>query len=100
VRRQRQDFRITCWCPDYATRDKVAVAIDVALSQTAFIDLPDGTAARLIFRNGATSDRAEDEGLYRRDLIYSAEYATITTESQPAMLFGGGTVDAVTPYLG
>jgi hypothetical protein len=100
VRRQRQDFRITCWCPDYATRDSIAVAIDVSLSQIAFIYLPDGTSARLIFRNGATMDRAEDAGLYRRDLIYSIEYATITTENQPAMLFGGGTVDAVTPYLG
>jgi len=100
VRRQRQDFRLTCWCPDFATRDTVAAAIDLALSQIAFIDLPDGTAARLVFRNGATSDRAEDAGLYRRDLVYSVEYATIATENQPAMLFGGGTLDAVTPYLG
>jgi hypothetical protein len=100
VRRQLQNFRITCWCPDYLTRDTVAAAIDVYLAQIAFLDLPDGSAARMIFRNGETSDRSEDASLYRRDLIYSIEYATTTTEYQPAMLIGAGTLDAVTTYLG
>ena len=65
-----------------------------------FIDLPDVTAARLTFHNGETSDRVVDAALYRRDLIYSIEYATVATEYQPAMLIGGGTLDAVTTYLG
>ena len=100
VRRQTQTFRITCWCPDYATRDAVAAAIDAALASLAFITLPDGTAARLRGVGGETTDRAEDAALFRRDLIYEAEYATTVTQTQPAMLIGAGVVDAVNTYLG
>ncbi|HEX3350139.1 MAG TPA: hypothetical protein VHS58_18775, partial [Acetobacteraceae bacterium] len=42
ARRQQQGFRITCWCPDPATRDACAVAIDTALAQVTFLTLADG----------------------------------------------------------
>ncbi|GAN76362.1 hypothetical protein [Acidisphaera rubrifaciens] len=100
VRRQTQTFRITCWCPDYATRDVIAAAIDTALAPLAFITLPDGTAARLRGTGGETTDRAEDAALFRRDLTYEVEYATTVVQTQPAMLIGVGVVDAVNTYLG
>ena len=100
VRRQTQTFRITCWCPDYATRDAIAAAIDSALVPLAFITLPDGTAGRLRGTGGETTDRAEDAALFRRDLIYEVEYATTITQTQPAMLIGVGVVDAVNTFLG
>jgi hypothetical protein len=33
-------------------------------------------------------DEAQTAQLYRRDLIYTAEYPTIARETLPAMLFG------------
>jgi uncharacterized protein YaiE (UPF0345 family) len=35
TRRQRQSFRITCWCPDPASRDATASAIDAATGTNA-----------------------------------------------------------------
>lgn len=93
VRRQRQSFRIVCWCSDPSIRDTVAAAIDVALAPLHFISLADGTDARLIFSGGATLDRSEDAALYRRDLLYDVEYATTIFAVQPVMLFGTGTVN-------
>jgi len=88
VRRQVQSFRIICWCPTPLLRDATASAIDTSLAVMRFITLPDGTAARLIFVGTTTFDQSQDAILYRRDLIYSVEYATTVTDQQPSMLFG------------
>ena len=95
LRRQVQSFRVTCWCPSPAIRDQVASAIDLALAQSLFIALPDGTGGRLLSAGGATIDRAEDAALYRRDLVCSVEYPTTITQIQPAMLYGAGIVNAI-----
>jgi hypothetical protein len=88
IRRQEQNFRITCWCPTPATRDATATAIDQSLSDVRFITLADGTSGRLIYIGTAVFDQSQNASLYRRDLTYSVEYATILAGSQPAMLFG------------
>lgn len=88
VRRQKQDFQITCWCPDFASRDTVAAGVDVALAQQRFLLLADGSVGRLLFVRSETSDRGEDAALYRRDLVYSVEYPTTVTQTLPSMLFG------------
>lgn len=92
TRRQEQRFRITCWCPDPATRDATASAIDAALAQLRFIALPDGSSGRLLFRSNAVTDRAEDATLYRRDLVYSVEYPTTLAALLPTMLFADITI--------
>jgi len=88
LRRQVQGFRIICWCPTPLLRDAVAAAIDTSLAAMRFIALPDGSAARLIFSGNAVLDQSQDAILYRRDLIYTVEYATTVTALQPSMLFG------------
>ena len=95
TRRQTQGFRLACFCPDPATRDAVAAAIDAAFAARRFLALPDGSAARLLFAGGASLDDAQQAGLYRRDLLYAAEYATTESETQVAMLFGTGSVGAI-----
>jgi hypothetical protein len=92
TRRQRQNFRVTCWCPDPATRDRAGAAVDAALSASAFIGLADGTSGHLRFVSSALSDRAEDAGLFRRDLVYSVDYATTVASVLPSMIFGDATV--------
>lgn len=88
TRRQRQGFRVVCWCPDPTLRDGVGAAIDAALSATDFLGLPDGMAGRLRFMASTVSDRAQDAALYRRDLLYSVDYATTLRRIQPCFLFG------------
>jgi hypothetical protein len=88
TRRQRQGFRISLWCPDPATRDACASAIDAALSAIDFIDLPDGTAGRLLFHSSTVIDQAESAALFRRDLLYSVDYATTVSATLPALIFG------------
>jgi hypothetical protein len=104
TRRQRQSFRVSCWCPDPMLRDQVASTIDAAIASTAFLALADGTSARITLAGGATIDQNENATLYRRDLIYAADYATTLTAAQPAMVFGTGTLSSpagtISPLLG
>ncbi|HTI00944.1 MAG TPA: hypothetical protein VL752_08360, partial [Acidisoma sp.] len=92
TRRQSQSFRVSCWCPTPALRDQTCAAIDTALANTSFLTLADETAARLTLAGGSTIDQMENATLYRRDLLYAAEYATVLTAAQPAMVFGTGTL--------
>jgi hypothetical protein len=88
IRRQEQHFRVTCWCPTPATRDAAAAAVDQALSGQHFIGLPDGTNGRLCYAGTTVFDQSQNARLYRRDLNYSVEYATILARTLPSMLFG------------
>lgn len=92
TRRQRQGFRIACWCADPLTRDRAAAAVDAALSGVDFIDLPDGTKGRLRYHAGQVFDHAQNARLYRRDLVYTVDYATTQAAALPSMIFGAGSV--------
>jgi len=65
-----------------------------------FIDLADGTQARLTYASNTVLDRAEDTGLYRRDLVYTAEYATVLFQTQPTMLFNDGSINSIFRFIG
>jgi hypothetical protein len=69
-------------------RDRVVALVDLSLAGRVFIELPDGSSARLRYVRTETVDTASDAALFRRDLIYDAEFATLLHECQPAMLFG------------
>ncbi len=88
MRRQLQPFRVICWCPDPASRDVVASAIDTAFASYDFLGLPDGMAGRLRYLGTTSTDRAQDAALYRRDLIYTVDYATTLAADLPRLLFG------------
>ena len=88
TRRQRQVIRLSAWCPDPATRDRLAGAIDAHLSAVDFIDLPDGGRGRLLFRGSTVLDQGRAARLFRRDLFYAVDYATTLVATQPAMIFG------------
>lgn len=99
TRRQRQGFRISCWCADPATRDRAASAIDSGLSGRDFIALPDGTRGRLLFHASTVFDQTQNAALYRRDLVYTVDYATTLAADLPSMIFGaaGAAPDAGGP---
>lgn len=88
TRRQRQGFRVSLWCPSPALRDETGAAVDGALAAMSFITLPDTTAGRLRFMSSVLYDQSLNAKLYRRDLLYSVDYATTITQSLPEMIFG------------
>jgi hypothetical protein len=97
-RRQEKDLRVICWCPAPPVRDAIASAIDGAIEQMSFLQLADATRARIIYRNTTSFDQAQNALLYRRDLVYSVEYATITTVQQPSMVFGASDLNTNITY--
>lgn len=88
IRRQSHDIRFSFWCPTPSLRDIVAMAVDTALAGITFIELPDGSHGRIVYKNTVIFDQSQSAILYRRDLIYSVEYPTIVSASLPSMLFG------------
>jgi hypothetical protein len=97
-RRQEKEVRIICWCPTPQIRDSVAAAIDTAIDRMAFLVLPDDTNVRVVYRNTASYDQAQNALLYRRDLVYTVEYPTITVVQQPSMLFGASDINGNITY--
>ena len=88
IRRQQQGFRISLWCPNPALRDAIAALVDIGLSSQTFMPLPDGTFGRLRQTGTSVFDQSQNANLYRRDLLFSVEYATTLSTTLPALIFG------------
>ncbi len=91
---------VTVWCPTPAGRDRVAAAIDNALSSVDWLPLRDGTVGRLLYHGTVETDESENANLYRRNLDYTVEYATTMQMSGPQMLFGVGTLSGTGSEVG
>jgi hypothetical protein len=89
VRRQERVIQISVWANDPELRDKIAAGVDVVLAQKRFLDMPDGFAARLIYKNSMVIDATQKANLYRRDLNYLVEYATTTSDQVAAVIAPG-----------
>lgn len=94
LRRQTGGFRATFWCPSSALRDSVVSLVDAAMADWTFIDVG-GWACRTRTSGESSSDDGSPAGIWRRDLLYSIEYPTVTNEILPAMLFGITDVNSV-----
>ncbi|MCA1179793.1 MULTISPECIES: hypothetical protein [unclassified Pantoea] len=86
LRRQIKDFQITIWAPTPLLRSKVGAAVDTTLSEECHIDLGDGAPALMIYARQFDSDRAENWHVYRRDLIFSVNFATTQTITAPEVI--------------
>lgn len=88
LRRQVQTFRVTAWCPTPTLRDATSAVLDLAVAETPFLTLADGSPARLTTISTTTFDQSQDAALYRRDLLYAVEFPTTLAGNEPSMLFG------------
>ncbi|KTS09729.1 hypothetical protein SB2_11780 [Methylobacterium radiotolerans] len=79
IHRQRIQFRICVWSPNPADRAALSRVIDVALKRNVTIRLSDGTQAIVVFQGTNLDDKYENEGTYRRDLIFNVTYDTLDT---------------------
>ena len=86
--RQEDVFRVILWCPTSALRDAVAIAVKAAVSATDWLDLPDACAGRIRYRGTSSTDGTTKAGDWRRDLLFSVEYADVQTVVAPAVIWG------------
>lgn len=79
IHRQKQSVMITTWAPTHAARTTIAKAIDVTLKIFGVITMPDTSQANLSYNRTNVMDDQQMRTVYRRDLIYDVEYATLET---------------------
>lgn len=96
LRRQTRNFQITVWASCFDARDPLAGAIDAGLAAVSRITLPDGSQALVSYVNSRQVDDQQRAGIYRRDLFYAVNYATIQTETDYAVLHNTTNVTALT----
>lgn len=75
--RQRSSIMVTVWAPNDTLRTAATVLADVALKKNIKIRMPDTSQCILRYLRTMVSDQMEKANLYRRDLIFDAEFATV-----------------------
>jgi hypothetical protein len=75
--RQLHEIMLTTWAPNHSARTAIAAAIDVALKEKITVMLSDTSGARICYSRTNVTDEQATITLYRRDLIYHVEYATL-----------------------
>jgi hypothetical protein len=86
-RQQMVAFRITLWMPTTTARDAVASYLDGQMSAIRFITFSDGTSGRIMWRNTSTDDVPQKELLWKRDFLYTVQFATSAVTSAAQVLF-------------
>jgi hypothetical protein len=108
LQRRKRPVQITIWADTPARRTACARILDVALAASEFVALPDQTGARLVYQTSHEVDATQKANLYRRDIIYTAEYSTTQTQAatevvvaQETIAFGvvGSTAPAATKTI-
>ncbi len=75
-KRQQKIYWISVWSPSFDVRDTLSDPIDVTLGDLERFTLPDNTSALITYRGLQEVDMFQKSFIYRRDLIYTIEYAT------------------------
>jgi hypothetical protein len=75
--RQCHAVMVTVWAPTRVSRTALASAIDNVIKQTIKVTMPDTSQALIIYSRTNVSDEMQATTIYRRDLIYDVEYATV-----------------------
>jgi hypothetical protein len=86
--RQEQEFRISVWAPNPQVRDQACSFVTAGLAAISFLTLADGSGGRIRYKSTASIDDDQASSIYRRDLIYTVEYATTIALQTPTVLFG------------
>lgn len=79
VHKQKQSFRITIWASTEALRSATAAVVDVALKRVNVVTFPDTSKGIMTYERTLITDNMERSVCYRRDLVFSIEYATLDT---------------------
>lgn len=75
--RQRIQVAVTAWAADPADRDIISAAVDAAIKAVNRLTFPDSSQGLLFAARSVQVDKDQSTSVYRRDLIFSIEYATL-----------------------
>lgn len=92
--RQEASVQITIWAPDPARRTALSAPIAVALSKQIVVTLADGSMAKITPERVNVTDDHQTVSIYRRDLVFAVEYATVETFEAVEITAVAQTVDA------
>jgi len=92
TKRQARDIRVSVWAPTPELRRAVSEVLDPALSALDLMELPDGSRARAIYRASPIIDEAERQLIYRRDFVYTLDFATLQTVTMTEIVLFRGNV--------
>lgn len=90
--RQRHSVMVTVWASTPDKRARVSEAIDVLLKSRLKAALPDTSECVFRYEKTNVTDEFEGVSIFRRDLIYGVEYATIETFAGFQVTVFNGTV--------
>lgn len=79
LKRQEKQFQITVWASTPIIRDQLGSAIDSALALVNDLVFADGSHGIMLYVRTFQTDQQEKSMLYRRDIVYSVDYATTQT---------------------
>lgn len=77
--RQRHPVMVTVWAPTHTIRAKLSDAIDVKFKQNLVFTMPDTSQVLMVYNRTHLHDEKQTSTIYRRDLIYDVDYATLET---------------------
>lgn len=92
IHRQCHIVMVTVWAQDHNTRSVLAKAIDTALKAKIVVTLPDQSDLKIVYSGTFVTDEGQNATVYRRDLYYLCDYATLET-------FAGVTITSVTGQI-
>lgn len=75
--RQTQSVMVTVWSPTHDIRTALAKPIDTALKKVIIATMPDTSQAKFCYNRTNVIDDQQTAGIYRRDLVYDVEFATV-----------------------
>ncbi len=85
IRRQTRKMQIVVWAPTPTLRSQIGGQVDAALAVTSRMIMPDTSTAVLTYVNSTQHDEQQKIMIYRRDLFYAANYATIQVVAEFAI---------------
>lgn len=93
--RQIHSIMVCVWAPSDAIRTAAAKLADVALKENLKLTMPDTSQCILRYSRTMSTDQQEKAMIYRRDLIFDAEYATV--EEFPGYVITSTQISIATP---
>ena len=94
TRRQQQMFQVTLWTNSTAARDRIAYALDAAMSGTPWFPDSTGSQCLLKFAGSSDVDTQQSSSIFRRVFRMPVVFDTTQEQEQAQMLFVGLTVTA------
>lgn len=86
VRRVEKVFDVIAWAESGPACSELVKLFDAKLSRYRYLDLPDGSRARIVYQGSRDDPTAERQRVYKRHLSYRTEFATTIADEAPEIV--------------